>query len=290
MANDATAGVTRVAVIGGRGRIGGFFARVFERAGCDVVVADGETELTPADAAAGADAVLVSVPIGVTEAVVREVGPAVREGGVLMDVTSLKSEPVAWMTGASRCEVVGMHPMFGPGVASLEGQVVVVCPGRGERWRAWLRGVLEGQGAAVVETGAEAHDRVMAVVQVLRHVATMAMGGTLASLGVDVSESLRFASPIYRLELMMTGRLFAQDPGLYAEIAMRNPYREEVLGAYERVVRESVAAVVAGDRAAFDGGFAAARAYFGGFTEEAMAESSRLIRAMVEAGGGQSPG
>ena len=42
--------------------------------------------------------------------------------------------------------------------------------------------------------------------------------------GVGVEDSLRYTSPIYRLELAFVGRLFAQDPDLYGEIIRTNSY------------------------------------------------------------------
>jgi chorismate mutase / prephenate dehydrogenase len=42
-------------------------------------------------------------------------------------------------------------------------------------------------------------------------------------------EMLDYSSPIYRAELMMTGRIFAQDAELYADIVFANKERRELL-------------------------------------------------------------
>jgi len=271
-----------VAIIGGGGQIGRFFQGVFEHAGHETLISDVDTALRPIEAAARADVVMVSVPIAATEEVIERVGPHVREGGLLMDVTSLKQGPVDAMLRSARCEVIGAHPMFGPGVEALNRQVVVLCPARAPRWHGWLRSLLERQGAEILETTPEEHDRAMSVIQVLRHFSTMAMGRTLAALGVDLENSLRFASPIYRLELMMTGRFFAQDPELYADIEMRNPHRAEVLEAFEGAVAESAAIVKEADRAAFICDFLEASGFFGDFKDQALRESAFLISKMIE--------
>jgi chorismate mutase/prephenate dehydrogenase len=62
----------------GAGRIGRLLARLFGDLGHRVLIADVDTDLTPEAAAAAADVTVVSVPIDVTEAVIRTVGPHVR--------------------------------------------------------------------------------------------------------------------------------------------------------------------------------------------------------------------
>ncbi|WP_409950393.1 prephenate dehydrogenase/arogenate dehydrogenase family protein, partial [Gemmatimonas sp.] len=121
-----------VAIIGGHGKIGRLLARLFGDLGHRLLLVDTDTTLRGAEAAAAADVTVISVPIDRTEAVIREVGPHVREDALLMDVTSLKEAPVRAMLEATRGSVVGTHPMFGPSVHTLQGQRVVLCRARGE--------------------------------------------------------------------------------------------------------------------------------------------------------------
>lgn len=272
----------KVAIIGGEGAMGSFLARFLGEQGHDVVVADVDTDVTPERAAGAADAVIVSVPIRATEEVIRRVGPLVREGGLLMDVTSLKQAPVRAMLESSRCEVIGAHPMFAPSVGSVHRQVVALCPARGERWLEWVRGVLLSQGAEIIVCTPEQHDRAMSVIQVLRHAATIAFGRALHQLGVDIEDSLRYSSPIYRLELIMTGRLFGQDPELYADLGLGNPHRRRAVDALEAAVEGIAEIVRTGDRDGFIAEFEKVASYFDGFSERAMAESGALIQRMVE--------
>ena len=57
-----------------------------------------------------------------------------------MDLTSVKQRPMAAMMSAFPGEVVGTHPLFGPGEETIEGRTMVLCQGRGERWFQWLQG------------------------------------------------------------------------------------------------------------------------------------------------------
>jgi len=271
-----------IAIVGGKGQMGGFFARLLSSMGHEILVADIDTELTPEAAAARAQVTIISVPIALTEAVIARVGPYVPSDSLFMDITSEKQRPVEAMLTHSRAEVVGVHPMFGPGTDSLARQVVALCPARGEHWARWLRQTLEGRGAKVLVTTPETHDRMMSIIQVLRHFGTIALGATLAELDVDVRETLRFSSPIYRLELMMIGRIFSQDPALYADIETRNAHRSETLDMLERCTGKLAAIVREGDRDAFIREFSRISAWFADFKDQAMEESAYLISRMVD--------
>jgi chorismate mutase/prephenate dehydrogenase len=271
-----------VAVIGGRGAMGACMARLFADLGHAVMIADLDTELSPQQAAYEADVVVISVPIDATVDVINHIGPHVRRDALLMDVTSVKSAPVEAMLASSKASVIGTHPLFGPSVHSLQGQRVALTPGRGDEWKQWLTRMLEARGLVVAETTPEAHDRAMAVVQVLTHFSTEVTGATMAKLGVPLDATLPFTSPVYLIELLMTARHFAQSPDLYASIQMSNPENARVTEAFVRAAEELRAHVASRDHQAFARVFESVHDYFGDFTELAMEQSSFLIDRLVE--------
>ena len=271
-----------VAVVGGRGAMGALLARMFGDLGHSVLVTDHETDLTPGDAAEVADVTVISVPIDATAAVIREVGPRLRPDSLLMDVTSVKSEPMREMLDATRAGVVGTHPMFGPSVHSLQGQRVVVCRGRGDHWAQWVSSMFTARGLAVVEATPEHHDRMMATVQVLTHFQTQVHGLTLARLGSPLSESLRFTSPAYLMELYMGGRHFAQSADLYGPIEMKNPATPAVTATYLAAANEVAGILASGDRERFREMLAEVKSFLGPFTVEALEQTSFLIDRLVE--------
>ena len=271
-----------VAIIGGRGGMGGVMARLFGDLGHQVFVSDLDTELTARDAAKVADVVVISVPIEVTESVIRDVGPHVREDALLMDVTSIKQGPVRLMLECTRASVIGTHPMFGPNVHSLQGQRVVLCRGRGDVWAAWVAQMLGARGLLVVEATPEHHDRMMAVVQVLTHFQTQVVGLTIARSGVSLEDTLRFTSPAYLMELFMTARHFDQSPDLYGPIAMRNPATNEITEAFRAAAAEVADIFASRDLQRFRALFDEVRGFLGGFTHEALEQTSFLIDRLVE--------
>ncbi|MCC7292225.1 MAG: bifunctional chorismate mutase/prephenate dehydrogenase [Phycisphaerales bacterium] len=271
-----------VAVIGGKGGMGAVMARLFGDLGHAVMIADLDTELTPVEAAKAADVVVVSVPIDATEQVIRQVGPHVRAEALLMDVTSVKEAPLKAMLEASRASVVGTHPMFGPGVHSLQGQRVVLCKGRGEDAYAWVRKMLSARGLTLTESTPQEHDRAMGLVQVLTHFQTQVLGLALARLGVNLDETLRFTSPAYLMELYVAARHFAQSPQLYGPIEMRNPIKGTVTQTFITAAAELADILKQGDQPRFEEVFNEVRTFFGAFTDEALVQSSFLIDRMVE--------
>lgn len=277
-----------VAVIGGEGGMGRLLARLFGDLGHAVMVADTRNELSNVDAAKAADVVIVSVPIDVTEAVIREVGPHVRPGGLLMDVTSIKGAPMAAMLKSTEASVVGTHPMFGPGVHTVQGQRVVVCEGRGEEWFAWVKTMFRARGLVITESTPSEHDQMMAVVQVLNHFRTQVMGLALSRLGIPFERTLAFTSPAYLLETYITARHFAQDPALYGPIEMRNPDTAKVTSAFVGAASDLAGVLAREDQAAFAGVFDEVRRFFGPFTEEALEESRHLIDRVVELTAGRA--
>ena len=223
-----------VAVIGGHGGMGALMVRLFGDLGHQVLVVDLGTELTAAAAAEVADVVVVSVPIDATEPVIRAIGPRLRESAVLMDVTSIKEAPVAAMLASTRASVVGTHPMFGPHGIDFDRQKVVLCRGRGDEAFTRIKRLFETFGAETIEATAEEHDAQMALIQVLIHEKTIVLGSVLERVKADLARSLAFASPIYRTELAMIGRMFSQQAELYADILTVNPEASRLSHIFEQ--------------------------------------------------------
>ena len=172
-----------IAIIGGEGGMGRSLRTLFTDLGHEVRSADLDTELRPADAAAGSDVVISSVPIRETRAVIEELGPLVRPDALMMDVTSIKTDPMEAMLASTTASVLGTHPMFGPGVNTYQGQRVVICRGRGEAWHDWALQMFTARGLVVTEATPAEHDSMMAIVQVLHHFKTQVLGLALSRAG-----------------------------------------------------------------------------------------------------------
>lgn len=89
------------------------------------------------DIVADAGMVIVSVPIHVTEQVIAQL-PPLPSDCILVDLASVKSDPLQAMLAAHDGPVLGLHPMFGPDSGSTAKQVVVWCDGRQPEAYQWF--------------------------------------------------------------------------------------------------------------------------------------------------------
>ena len=171
--------------------------------------------------------------------------------------------------------------MFGPTTASLRRQKVVVCPVSSGPRTEWMLHQLAAMGAELIQATPEDHDSMMALVQVITHFRTIATGITLARTGVSIAESLRYTSPIYRLELSVIGRLFAQDPELYASILFDNPDGDRVRHLLSEATAELHTLIAGRDRDGFLAIFQETATWFSDFAEQAQQESDRIIETLI---------
>jgi prephenate dehydrogenase len=225
------------------------------------------------------DLVVLAVPIEATADVARRVGPRVRAGGCLADVTSLKRAPIDAMLEATAAsvEVVGTHPLFGPGVSCMDRLTVAVCEGRGTTWMARLTALFEALGAEVVRVDAEEHDARMARVQAAVHAKSLALGHVLAAHPGGARALLATATPQLRAEVSLVARLAAAPSALLVGLLFENPH---ALGAVTALVHELSRlrdALEAGDRAFVARHVEALRAALGPSLEDARARSDALL-------------
>jgi len=272
-----------IGIIGGTGKFGQWFRKFFEEQGHKVLIAGRETKLTPVELAKTSDIVIVSVPIKNTVETIEHIAPHVREDALLMDFTSLKQEPVKAML-KSKSEVIGCHPMFGPMVSSIKGQVVVLVKARSERWFPWIRQLFENAGAKVKVSTAEEHDRMMAVIQCLVHFNSITFCNALRKMGFDFEESLDFTSPVYKLRLSTIGRILNQNADLYADIAIQNPLSDEILEKYMQATAELKDIISKKDREAFITYFDESANYLQDFKIKAEEETNKIIDFIIKTG------
>ena len=271
-----------VLLIGGRGKMGRYFGRWFGECGYAVRVLEVDDWPRAGELCGGIDLALVCVPIAQTVGVIRDLGSHLPARCVLADITSVKQAPLEAMLAAHAGPVVGLHPLFGPTTSTMDKQIVAATPGRMPEDCQWLVDQFAAWGNIVLPLTAGEHDRLMAIAQSLRHFATFAFGDFLCGQNVNVARTLELSSPIYRLELGMIGRLFAQDPALYAEILFASPERRTLLQEYVDSMNRHRAMLESGDKAAFCAEFKRIADWFGPFCEQAMRESNFVIDKLVE--------
>lgn len=188
-----------------------------------------------------ADIILFSVPIEHMVETIREVAPHAPEGSLLMDVTSVKTEPSEALRkyAPENAEILPCHPMFGPRVPTLKRQIIVLTPieNRAPKWLPRVKDFLEETECEVVITTPKEHDKYMSIVQGLTHFSYISLASTIRKLNISVKESRNFSSPVYTIMLDMVSRVVYQNPYLYYSIQKNN---RETSNAREALIKESI--------------------------------------------------
>lgn len=266
-----------VVIVGGGGQMGRLFEKMLTLSGYQVRILEQHDWDRAADIVADAGMVIVSVPIHVTEQVIGKLPPLPKDC-ILVDLASVKNGPLQAMLAAHDGPVLGLHPMFGPDSGSLAKQVVVWCDGRKPEAYQWFLEQIQVWGARLHRISAVEHDQNMAFIQALRHFATFAYGLHLAEENVQLEQLLALSSPIYRLELAMVGRLFAQDPQLYADIIMSSERNLALIKRYYKRFGEAIELLEQGDKQAFIDSFRKVEHWFGDYAQRFQSESRVLLR------------
>ena len=266
----------KVVIIGGQGQLGRLFGQMFGLSGYRVETLEQGDWPRADEILADAGLVMVAVPIDITCQVIDRLGKLPADC-LLVDVTSVKSAPLEHMLAVHQGPVLGLHPMFGPDVASLAKQVIVCCQGRDPAASQWLLDQMTIWGARLQQVEAKAHDEAMTLIQALRHFATFAYGWHLSREQANLDRLLSLSSPIYRLELAMVGRLFAQDPHLYADIILSSPQNLAMIRRYYQNFGEALGLLERGDRAGFIDAFSQVSGFFGEHADQFLRESRMLL-------------
>jgi prephenate dehydrogenase len=271
-------------IIGGTGKMGRLFSPILERHGFDILVSGRTTALSNRRLAEESDLVLVSVPIRSTVGVIGEIAPLLTARQLLCDLTSLKAGPVEAML-ASKAQVLGMHPLFGPTVSSLRGQTVILAPARCTTPLAFrIPEILRAEGAKLVVMDPDAHDRLMAVIQGLTHFGNLCMADAIRRTGTDLAAALEATSPVYRIQMDLVGRLLSQEASLYGDMLQLNPHVPGVLASFEAAAADLRGRVEAGGLPSFVEFFERVADLYRPYRDRAAAETDALIEFM--AGGG----
>ncbi|MBD3190992.1 MAG: prephenate dehydrogenase/arogenate dehydrogenase family protein [Candidatus Heimdallarchaeota archaeon] len=276
-----------IGIIGGLGIMGRAFTQLFQEDNLQVLCSDINTELTNQELVRQSDIIIISVPIDQTIPVIQEIGEALTEKQLLMDFTSIKTEPIEAML-QTKADVIGMHPMFSPPMDSLTNQTIVLTPIRDRRgWLSLVLDYFQKKGFKLQITSPERHDEIMGLIQVLIHFNLMTLGITLSRLEIDLSEALEYTSPTFQIELDLIGRIFTQSSELYGTIPMRNPFTRQILEQHTKTLDTLREIILKKDSESFKELFEKTSDYFQPFKTKALAESSYLFSQLVEFNGKQ---
>lgn len=201
-------------------------------------------------AAAGADLVVLSTPVGAYGEISKEIMPVLKKGTIVTDVGSVKKYAIAeiekYIPADSGIVYVPGHPVAGteksgPEAGFLElfeGRWCILTPGKfatpeavekiSEMWRA---------AKMKIDTMTpEHHDKVMAAVSHLPHLIAFSIVGTVADLeGYEQQEIIKYSASGFRDFTRIAG----SDPTMWRDILLNN--KETILELIQRFVEDLIA-------------------------------------------------
>jgi chorismate mutase / prephenate dehydrogenase len=259
----------RALIIGGSGKMGGWFAEFLTSQGFDVTLADpGESSLgfpriaRWEDDALDQDLIVIATPLGITSEVLQALAKRAPRG-LIFDLGSLKTPLRAGLqaVAAAGCRVTSLHPMFGPDTALLSGRhVIFIDLGHAGALRE-AQELFAPTMAERVVMGLDEHDRLIAYVLGLSHALNIAFFTALADSGEAAPRLARMSSTTFDSQLDVASRVAAESPELYYEIQSLNQYGLESLDALRRSVEQLVCAVRTHDAGGFKALMRRGRAY-----------------------------
>ncbi len=240
----SAASARRAAVVG-TGLIGGSLGAALRARGWHVSAFDEDpdashraVELGVADRVGvdeQAEITFVAVPVS---AVPTAVSSALRRGGVVTDVASVKAPIVAAVDDPM---FVGGHPMAGSEAVGVDGAradmfdgavwVLTPTPTTDQHALATVHSVVRSLGADVLTLDPGQHDRLVATVSHVPHLTAASLMSLAASKGESDPALLRLAAGGFR---DMT-RIAAGDPGMWLDVCAEN--RDAILDVIDELIR-----------------------------------------------------
>lgn len=249
----------RVLVIGGSGKMGGWFASFFASQGFDVSIADP----TPPgldvayfsdwrDAGTDYDVIVVAAPLA-RSAEILDALAARRPQGLIFDVGSLKSPLRRSLLALAEagCRVTSLHPMFGPDTRLLSGRHVIFVDVGSSEATEEAKALFASTMAERIDMDLDDHDRLIAYVLGLSHALNIAFFTALAESGEAAPKLATMSSTTFDAQLDVSARVATDNPKLYFEIQNLNEFGMQALDALCESTARIRELVRSGDEAGF---------------------------------------
>lgn len=184
--------------------------------------------------AAARPVVILAVPVQSMAEVCREIAPFIQPGALVMDVASVKLEPMAAMREAlpAGTRILGTHPLFGPQSAAdgLEGQSIVLCPEPGVDPTCVANFLRDDLRLDVHVSDADTHDRTMASVQALTHLVSK----VITDLDLPAAP---YTTRSYELLKQAADLVAGDSDALFRAIERHNPHAADLRARFFRTAR-----------------------------------------------------
>ena len=177
---------------------------------------------------------IIATPTIAIPKVIDDLQPFLHPNMVLIDIASIKSPIIDYLTKATQLtNVLSIHPLFGSKTMKLKGKTLVLM--------SVTKGITSNpnvskfinlftdSGAKVVEIPIEEHDELMSPILNLSHLINVALAMTLRTSSSSISDILQFATTTFNAQLTIIEAVAGENINHYSQIQMTNPYSIKIL-------------------------------------------------------------
>lgn len=182
------------------------------------------------------DIIFLSIPINITITIIKKISPFLKKNTLLVDISSIKEKIMQTMLFYHKGPVLGLHPMFGPDIKNIKNKIIISCHGRYYKDYKYFINILKNISFDIKEMTPIQHDKFMHIIQGIEHFNVFCLGIFLKKHNINLLELRSLASPIYKIELDILGRLFYQKSSLYADIITSNKQRINIIQEYTKIM------------------------------------------------------
>lgn len=198
---------------------------------------DQETAIT------SSQVVVLATPTQTTKKILEQVQQVLSPETLLVEISSVK-EPLRRILQGLRkrgVPLLSIHPMYGPGAKTLEGQTVLAIsiPQRNNQANRILS-LFRRSGATVIRCSLTEHDRMISALLTLPHFVNLTMTKTLRAMGFSPEQLRKLSGTTYRLQLLIAQTITQENPENEASILMDSDNSMEIIKKY---IRECEAAM-----------------------------------------------
>jgi prephenate dehydrogenase len=222
----------KVAILGSSGGMGRLFANYFIKKGHTVFGYDPrikaakglEIKNSSIEAVREADLTVIATPLGTEVEVLDEIRNHLKKGSYVIEISSIKQNLAVLKKMIADSTLLSIHPLFGPKVKSLKNKKMVVI---GNVRDAKIVSSFFPE-VNIVNTDAEEHDRMMALMLCLPYALNAAYFAFVLK-RLDRWKLESFLTATAEKQMKLAKRVLSQNPSFLAKVLMMNRYSGEYI-------------------------------------------------------------
>ncbi len=258
VAAEGKGGGRRALIIGGAGKMGGWFVDFFNSQGFTTIIADTGIESGPdrfndwRQAGIDYDVIVIATPLAVSGEILTELA-GLKPAGLIFDIGSLKTplKPGLEALLNAGCRVASLHPMYGPDTELLSGRHLIFVDIGCAEATAQAKELFAATMVEELDMGLDDHDRLIAYVLGLSHALNIAFFTALAESGEAAPKLAKLSSTTFDEQLLVAAAVAQDNPRLYFEIQHLNRFGLDPLDALCESMQRIRDLVAAGDEEGF---------------------------------------